>query len=371
LFVASPLRSQLYIVMEHCAGGDLASLIKRHRTSKKYLEETFIWRVLGQVVSALKECHRHKENGVSKPILHRDLKPANILLDKNMNAKLCDFGLATELAGTNKLAQTVGVGTPYYMSPELVNNQRYDERSDIWSVGCIIYELAALCPPFDAANQLALAVKINSGKIAKLPSCFSEELHRSCHWMLRRDISRRPRVEDLERLPNLAISLRETRLSVKEIEISNLQGKLSRDRAALDEQVKKKERELKERESVLREREKALVSFEKKLKEREEAVGVASVTGLQSAPLALSVETRNSKKRRSSGFSVLEAPEEVVKGDRMNGKENDGEQRGMLGEVDGNVAPPPPPVGKMGLKSRKGGDFDSYKRRKTELEGGR
>ena len=186
--------------MEHCAGGDLASLIKRHRSSKKYLEESFIWRLLGQVVSALKECHRHKELGVSKPILHRDLKPANILLDKNMNAKLCDFGLATELAGTNKLAQTVGVGTPYYMSPELVNNQRYDERSDIWSVGCIIYELASLSPPFDAANQLALAVKINSGKIGKLPSCFSEELHRSCHWMLRRDISRRPRVEDLERL---------------------------------------------------------------------------------------------------------------------------------------------------------------------------
>ncbi|GMI43947.1 hypothetical protein TrCOL_g7095 [Triparma columacea] len=197
--------TKLYIVMEHCTGGDLASLIKRHRASKQYLEETFIWRVLGQVVSALHECHRHKENGVNKPILHRDLKPANILLDKNMNAKLCDFGLATELAGTDKLAKTVGVGTPYYMSPELVNNQRYDERSDIWSVGCIIYELAALSPPFDAANQLALAVKINSGKIAKLPSCFSEELHRSCHWMLRRDISRRPRVEDLERLPNLAV----------------------------------------------------------------------------------------------------------------------------------------------------------------------
>ena len=61
------------------------------------VEEAFIWKVLGQVVSALKECHRHKENGVSKPILHRDLKPANILLDSNMNAKLCDFGLATEV----------------------------------------------------------------------------------------------------------------------------------------------------------------------------------------------------------------------------------------------------------------------------------
>ena len=202
--------TKLYIVMEHCSGGDLASLLRRHRKDKTWVEEQFIWKVrgseatdraacgearaiarpwwpyikyahvhiysdtrynlqvLGQVVSALKECHRHKENGVSKPILHRDLKPANILLDKNMNAKLCDFGLATELAGSHKLAQTIGVGTPYYMSPELVNNQRYDERSDIWSVGCIIYEMASLSPPFDAQNQLALAVKINSGKIAKV-----------------------------------------------------------------------------------------------------------------------------------------------------------------------------------------------------------
>jgi NIMA (never in mitosis gene a)-related kinase len=146
--------TKLYIVMEHCSGGDLASLIRSHAKNKTRADEGFIWKVLGQVVSALKSCHRHREGGEAKPILHRDLKPANILLDRNGNAKLCDFGLATELAGTNKLAQTAGVGTPYYMSPELVNSQRYDERSDIWSVGCIIYELAALRPPFDAPNQV-------------------------------------------------------------------------------------------------------------------------------------------------------------------------------------------------------------------------
>ena len=107
------------------------------------------------------------------------------------------FVCSSQLAGTNKLAQTVGVGTPYYMSPELVNNQRYDERSDIWSVGCIIYEMAALAPPFDAANQLALAVKINTGKLSKLPSQYSDDLCRSTHWMLRREHSRRPRVEEV------------------------------------------------------------------------------------------------------------------------------------------------------------------------------
>ena len=207
---------KLYIVMELCEGGDLASVIKRHRTSKTYLSESFIWRLLGQVISALKACHRHRENGRKKPIIHRDLKPANILLDKNMNAKLCDFGLAKELAGTKELAHTKGIGTPNYMSPELVNGARYDERSDIWSVGCIIYELAVLSPPFRAKNHLALAVKINSGRIGELPTCFSEELERACHAMLRRDISMRPRIEDLETLPKLSKSLRETRRAVKE-----------------------------------------------------------------------------------------------------------------------------------------------------------
>lgn len=101
---------------------------------------------------ALYECHRRKNKQI---ILHRDLKPANIFLDENNNAKLGDFGFARALAqsqdGQSVYANTY-LGSPYYMSPEQCNGQEYNEKSDIWSLGIILYELAQLSPPFMATN---------------------------------------------------------------------------------------------------------------------------------------------------------------------------------------------------------------------------
>ena len=70
------------------------------------------------------------------------------------------------------------VGTPYYMSPEQINEQKYDEKSDIWSLGCLVYEMAGLRPPFKAQNQLALALKIKEGTYERIPARYSEDLWR-------------------------------------------------------------------------------------------------------------------------------------------------------------------------------------------------
>lgn len=169
-------KTRLYIVMEHCQNGDLSSVIKKHRQQKTWADEALIWKVLAQSVLALKDCHRRVENGVAKPVLHRDLKPANILLDADMNVKMADFGLAKELSNQIRFAQT-NVGTPFYMAPEIVNEKSYDERSDIWSLGCLLYELAALRPPFEAANAVALAMRINAGKFPRIPARYSESLN--------------------------------------------------------------------------------------------------------------------------------------------------------------------------------------------------
>jgi NIMA (never in mitosis gene a)-related kinase len=88
------------------------------------------------------------------------------------------------------------------MSPEQLNEtSEYSEKSDIWAIGCIIYELAALVPPFYAENQLSLALKIKQGQFKRVPSRYSEELNRTIKWMLKSEPKERPNVEDLLNLP--------------------------------------------------------------------------------------------------------------------------------------------------------------------------
>ena len=102
-------------------------------------------------------------------MLHRDLKPQNIFLDARNNVKIGDLGfgrmLGTEAAqlidvthaATGERCALSGVGTPLYFSPELCQESPYNDKSDMWAVGCLLYEMAALRPPFTAANQVALA----------------------------------------------------------------------------------------------------------------------------------------------------------------------------------------------------------------------
>ena len=113
-----------------------------------------------QILLALRECHYRGIKG--SKILHRDLKPSNVFFDCNNNVKLGDFGLSriikNESGEENSEAfASTNVGTPYYMSPEQIHENQYDEKTDIWSTGCVIYELVSLLPPFTARNHLALA----------------------------------------------------------------------------------------------------------------------------------------------------------------------------------------------------------------------
>ena len=89
------------------------------------------------------------------------------------------------------------------MSPEQINEQQYNEKSDIWSLGCIVYEMAALRPPFKAQNQLALALKIKDGRYERIHSRYSDELWNAIQTMLKQDQEERACVDELMKLPKL------------------------------------------------------------------------------------------------------------------------------------------------------------------------
>lgn len=265
--------STLYIIMEYCQGGDLASLITKARQERRYLEESYIWRIFHQLLLALKECHEKRE-GVHK-ILHRDLKPANVFLDEGRNVKLGDFGLARILHHNFSLAKTF-VGSPYYMSPEQFTEEMYDEKSDLWSLGCLVYELCALSPPFTAPNQRLLAIKVKEAKLKPIPSHFSASLQRNITALLHAQPSKRPDVDTLlqqvaphvasreqpvaarvQREPSKVISREE--LLQREAELRQYEEKLrSRERA-----ISERERRLDARERVLEERERLVQQLEK------------------------------------------------------------------------------------------------------------
>jgi len=103
-------------------------------------------------VLAVKHCHDRK-------ILHRDIKAANILLNTDGSTKLADFGISRVLSRTKSLANS-GVGTPLYFSPELTLGHAYNFKSDIWSLGVLLYELCALEPPFQGKTHVKLFGKI-------------------------------------------------------------------------------------------------------------------------------------------------------------------------------------------------------------------
>jgi NIMA (never in mitosis gene a)-related kinase len=148
---------KLYIVMEYCENGDMAQLIKKCKVDKDFVAEDVIWKIFMQILLALQECHSSRPD--KHVILHRDLKPSNVFFDMHNNVKLGDFGLCRILSAESQYAHT-GVGTPYYMSPEQIQEANYDHKTDIWSLGCVLFEMVALRPPFQASNHLELARKI-------------------------------------------------------------------------------------------------------------------------------------------------------------------------------------------------------------------
>lgn len=183
-------KGQLCIVMDYADGGDLQKKIKEAKDNgMSYLSEDQILNWFTQICLAMKHCHDRK-------ILHRDLKSGNIFLTSSGICKLGDFGIAKVLSNTVEKAVTI-VGTPYYLSPEIINNKPYSFKSDLWSLGVLLYEMCALKPPFNGANIHMLAMQIVRGQFPPLPTHFSYELRGLVNKMLNQDPNKRPNINQL------------------------------------------------------------------------------------------------------------------------------------------------------------------------------
>ncbi|XP_048233648.1 serine/threonine-protein kinase ATG1a isoform X2 [Ricinus communis] len=170
LFESIENEDRIFLVLEYCDGGDLAAYVHRHGKVSEAVARHFM-RQLAAGLQVLQENH----------LIHRDLKPQNLLLSSNEETprlKIGDFGFARSLTPQD-LADTL-CGSPLYMAPEIIQNQKYDAKADLWSVGAILFQLVTGKPPFDGNSQYQLFQNILTSTELRFPQGALEELHPDC-----------------------------------------------------------------------------------------------------------------------------------------------------------------------------------------------
>ena len=178
----------LNIVMEFCDNGDLNDFIESKKKTKKLLKEELIMQIFIKIVIGLAYLHKHN-------ILHRDLKTPNIFLTHGLEIKIGDLGVAKVLSHTS-FAKTL-IGTPYYLSPEICEEKPYNDKSDVWALGCILYELITYKHPFDAKSQGALILKILNGTPEPIHNYYSKDLSNLVFELLNKNYEKRPSCVDI------------------------------------------------------------------------------------------------------------------------------------------------------------------------------
>ncbi|XP_066290148.1 serine/threonine-protein kinase Nek11-like [Branchiostoma lanceolatum] len=199
------------IVTEFCEGGDLDNVFSEYRKQKTTPapEQVLEWFI--QLLLAVQHMHQRK-------VLHRDLKARNIFMKNNV-IKVGDFGISRILMGTSDMATTF-TGTPYYMSPEVLKHEGYNSKSDIWSIGCILYELCWMKHAFEGQSLMGVMYKIVEGKMPSLPDTYPKELNDILARILTKDPTKRPSAADLLTTPYLHKKIEALKIKMSDMQIT-------------------------------------------------------------------------------------------------------------------------------------------------------
>jgi NIMA (never in mitosis gene a)-related kinase len=184
----------LHIILEYVSGGDLQDYLNERKKIKQSCDEDFILKVFTQLTSALKYCSERN-------IIHRDIKPNNILLTKDGDIKITDFGVSKifNTNTTNKQATSIA-GTIGYQSPEMLDDQPYTFKTDLWSVGRVLYEMMTLQHPFDAKTPAGIFKNILFKQITQINSNHSDKLKKAVMMLLEKDPDFRLTFDAIEQL---------------------------------------------------------------------------------------------------------------------------------------------------------------------------
>ena len=194
----------LNMIIEYVDGGDLSMKIKEAKQRRMFFKEKIIWQLFIQILEGINYLHK-------KFIIHRDLKTSNIYLTKKGRVKIGGLNVGKNIE--NLGMAITQIGTPYFTAPEIWEQKPYDYKCDIWSLGCILYELTTLQVPFLGLNMQELYQNITHLKYKPIPNIFSKELKEIINLILNKNPKERPSTNEL--LNNKIILKKMNELNIK------------------------------------------------------------------------------------------------------------------------------------------------------------
>lgn len=191
--------NQLYLIMEHCENGDIHNyLLNQVRIP---LIESKIWKIAIEILIGLADLHKDG-------IIHRDIKSRNVFLTRKYDVRIGDFGICA-CTSSNSMLDHKNLGTILCISPEICKGEFYSTKTDIWSLGCILYEMCTFKSPFEAHTLQTIRFKILNHNPNPIPNIYTKELATLIDMCLTKDADNRPTAVELLANPcNLHIIIR-------------------------------------------------------------------------------------------------------------------------------------------------------------------